>query len=67
MRQTNFTDNTTQMIDSILKRNIQPITFDNIIISDNIITNSSKIKNYVKTHFKNWTQHNPPNLDLQEE
>ena len=58
-RQNNFQTNTKRMIDSILKRKRNRVTFDNIIKADEVITDEKGIKEEVVKHFKNWTKRNP--------
>jgi hypothetical protein len=60
----NFTSNTTVMINSILNRHTDPVIFDNIKLSDSIITKPQDIRQYIKDHFTNWTKHNPYNQVL---
>ena len=52
------------MIDSILRRHTDPVTFHNISTNDTLITESQEIKEAIRTHFKNWTKSNPYNQDL---
>ena len=55
------------MIDSILQRQAKPISYEKVIILDNIITNQKEIKEAVCIHFKNWMKNNSPNNSLWEE
>ena len=45
--------NTSRMINSILKRNKDQVSFDKIITSDRIINNPEEIKQATKEHFNN--------------
>ena len=58
-RYTNFQENTTKMIDSILHRNRTPVTFYNIITPTSLLTHPQEIKNATVRHFHNWTKSNP--------
>ena len=49
------------MIDSILYRYTDPVSFHNIKQVDNLITLPSQIKQHVQDHFENWTKANSPN------
>ncbi|CAG8645353.1 7122_t:CDS:1 [Paraglomus brasilianum] len=62
-RQNNFQTNTKRIIDSILKRKRNRVTFDNIIKVDEVITDGKGIKEEVVMHFKNWTKYNPTNKE----
>ena len=55
------------MLDSILQRRAEPISFKKIITQNSVITDSKEIKRAVQTHFKDWTKANPPNETLWEE
>ena len=48
----NFSANTIYMIDSILTRHTDSVTFYNISIKDSIIYEPEKIKDHIKEHFK---------------
>ena len=63
-RHDNFTSNTTVMINSILNRHTDPVIFDNIKLSDSIITKPQDIRQHIKDHFTNWTKHNQYNQVL---
>ena len=54
-RYNKFSTNTTQIINSILKRHTQPVIIDNIKLADGILTSPTHIKQHVKEHFRNWT------------
>ena len=41
------------MIDSILRRYIDPVTFQNIPTNDTLITESQEIKEAIRTYFEN--------------
>ena len=47
------------MLDSILKRRAEPVSFEKIILPDKIITDKKEIKEATQLHHKNWTKHNP--------
>jgi hypothetical protein len=55
------------MINSILKRNQDQVSFDKIITSDKIINNPEEIKQVTREHFNNWTKHNPTNTQFEQE
>ncbi|CAG8852997.1 3924_t:CDS:1, partial [Gigaspora margarita] len=56
-RYTNFTDNTTKMIDSILQCKKGRVHFDNVTLLDKVITELQEIKEATKKHFQHWTKH----------
>jgi len=56
-----------RIIDSILKRNNDCISFEKIILPDNIITDQEEIKEATRNHFSKWSKENPPNQDYQKE
>jgi len=60
-RYNDFKDNTGRMINSILKKEKDHISFDKIITTETIITDPNEIKTATSNHFKNWTKHNPTN------
>src|SRR6185295_13745180 len=66
-RYSDFKDNTSRMLDSILQRRAKPISYEKVITADSIITNQEEIKEAVRTHFKNWTKKNPSNDALWKE
>ena len=66
-RYNNFTSNTTTMINSILNRHTDTVVFDNIKLSNSIITKPQEIRQHIKDHFTNWTKHNPYNPALWEQ
>src|SRR5260364_346878 len=66
-RYKNFTDNTTKMINSVLGRYTDRVTFDNIITPTEVITQPDQIKAVTRQHFKNWTRANPPNEEKWQE
>ena len=43
------------MINSILNRHKDSVKFDNIIMDNNIITNTHDIKTHIQQHFNQWT------------
>ena len=45
------------MINSILDRHTDYISFDNIKTENDLITDPKLIKNHIKNHFDNWTNH----------
>jgi hypothetical protein len=49
----------TKMINSILNRHTDHISFDNIKTENDLITDPKLIKNYIKNHFDNWTNYHP--------
>src|SRR5260364_408923 len=55
------------MINSILKKEKDHISFDKIITTETIITDPTEIKNATSTHFKNWTKRNPTNEEYWDE
>ncbi|CAG8490600.1 20189_t:CDS:2, partial [Gigaspora rosea] len=65
-RYSDFRDNTSRM-DSILKRNNDRISFEKIVLPDNVITNQKEIKEAIRDHYSKWSKENPPNRDYQEE
>ena len=64
-RYDNFQNNTSRMLDSILKRKKEKVDFQKIITAEEIITEPRDIKEYTSKHFANWTRYNPPNSNLQ--
>ena len=52
------------MINSILNRHTDPVHFDNIKLENDIITDSPTIKEYIQSHFCQWTAHNPYNQSI---
>src|ERR1043165_9612670 len=52
-RYTDFKDNTSRMLDSILKRRVEPVNFEKIILPDKIITDKHEIKETTHLYFKN--------------
>ncbi|CAG8607066.1 2867_t:CDS:2, partial [Gigaspora rosea] len=65
-RYDDFRDNTSRMLDSILKRNNDRISFEKIVLPDNVITNQKEIKEAIRNHCSKWSKENPPNPDYQE-
>src|SRR5690242_13117726 len=55
------------MLDSILQKRAEPVNFEKIILSDEIITDKNQIKEAVCSHFNSWTKSNPPNDTYWEE
>jgi len=49
----------TKMINSILDRHTDYISFDNIKTENDLITDPKLIKNHIKNHFDNWTNYHP--------
>lgn len=66
-RYKNFTDNTTKIINSVLGRHTDRVTFDNIITPTEVITQPDQIKAVTRQHFKNWTRANLPNEEKWQE
>ena len=60
-RYDDFQNNTSKMLDSILKRKKEKVDFQKIIISEEIITEPRNIKEYIIRYFATWTKHNLPN------
>ncbi|CAG8630497.1 12839_t:CDS:2 [Gigaspora margarita] len=60
-RYQNFIDHTTTMIDSILKRHTDRVSFLNLILPDAVITEPTEIKEKIKEHFTLWTKPNSTN------
>ena len=58
-RYTDFKDNTSRMINSILQRQQDRISFEKIITPDSVITEPQQIKETTRIHFQNWTKSNP--------
>ena len=53
--------NPKSMINSILNQHKDPVKFDNIIMDNDIITNTHDIKTHIQQHFNQWT--GPWNID----
>ena len=51
-RYNNFKSDTTKMIDSILKRHTDIVTFNNIKTPDSLITKPKEIKQKIQDHFE---------------
>ncbi|CAG8563988.1 30114_t:CDS:2, partial [Gigaspora margarita] len=66
-RYSNFTSNTTVMIDSILKRYRDPVKLNNIAKSDHIINSPNEIKKEIKDHFEKWTKKIKLNMEFWKE
>ncbi|CAG8807874.1 2083_t:CDS:2, partial [Gigaspora rosea] len=66
-RYNDFRDNTSRMLDSILKRNNDHISFEKIVLPDNVITNQKEIKEVIRNHYSKWSKETLPNPDYQEE
>ena len=54
----------TKMIDSILRRHTDPVTFHNISTNNTLITEPQEIKEAIRTYFENWTKSNPTNKEI---
>ena len=61
---TDFKDNTSRMINSILQQQKDHISFKKIILPKSVITELQKIKETTKNYFQNWTKLNPTNNSL---
>jgi hypothetical protein len=66
-RHSDFNDNTTYMINSILKRHTDPVILHNICKQNEVITEPELIRREVQTHYENWTKLNLPNWSHWEE
>ena len=66
-RYTDFKDNTSRMINSILHQQKDRISFEKIISPDSVITEPQQIKEATRAHFQNWTKSNPTDNSLWEE
>ena len=62
-RYSDFKDNTTRMIDSILQRHTDQVNYEKIILNNEILTEPKDIKEATQQHFKNWTRENKTNKD----
>ncbi|CAG8671765.1 19516_t:CDS:1 [Gigaspora margarita] len=51
-------ENITWMINSILARHSDRVSFKKIIMEDKVITESKAIKEATRSHYKNWTKFN---------
>ncbi|CAG8453458.1 9614_t:CDS:2 [Dentiscutata erythropus] len=63
----NIDQNTTKMIDNILKRYTDKIDFQKVVTTDDIITDSRLIKQAIRQHFSKWTKANPTNDTFKED
>src|SRR6185437_7393071 len=54
----------TKMINSILNRHTDPVHFDNIKTQTNILTDPPEVKNYIRSHFSQWTGKNAYNRQI---
>ena len=54
----------TQAINSILDRYKPPVHFTNIKLQNQLITDSTLIKQHIQSHFNNWTAYRPINQNL---
>ena len=66
-RYLDFSQNTSRMIDSILQKKTEAVRTDKIILPDQVITDKEEIKQHVRSHFRSWTRHNPPQEDYKAE
>ncbi|CAG8804161.1 26950_t:CDS:2, partial [Gigaspora margarita] len=60
-RYNNFLDNTTRMIDSVLGRHMDVVTYDNIRTPSGIVTEAEE--EATRHHFCSWTKLNPINQE----
>lgn len=63
-RYSNFTDNTTLMINSILKRHTDHVELLNIKKGDTVITDPAEIMTEITHHFERWTAQKVLNMTL---
>jgi hypothetical protein len=66
-RYTDFKDNTSRMINSILHQQKDRISFEKIILPDSVITEPQQIKEATRAHFQNWNRSNPTDNSIWEE
>jgi len=66
-RYNDFKENTSRMIDSILKRRPDPVRTNKIILPDQVLTDRSEIKTHIRSHFMSWTRNNPPDSTHEQE
>ena len=66
-RYNDFKDNTSRMLDSILKHRSDLVRTDRIILTNQIITDKHEVLEHVRTHFENWTKANPPNEEVEDD
>ncbi|KAF0510188.1 hypothetical protein F8M41_018446 [Gigaspora margarita] len=59
----NFSDNTTRMIDSVLGRHTDAVTYNNIRTPFGIVTKADDIQEATRCHFCNWTKPNSINQE----
>lgn len=60
-------NNTSQIIDSILRRKTDSVRTNKIVLPDCILTDKTEIINHIKSHFTSWRRRNPHNPPYEKE